>query len=269
MEINFHLLKEIDIISYSLVKASWLQKCVRRSLSDKAVSIGQIYLDENQSQGLYRKLLVFCAEDIGMGHPQAIRDIELIEDPLKKVEYISKLPKNREADRFLWAVQNNYSELIKDDQTSKEARTLNLILNVAENWFNNKRLKKNKSDLVEVFDVLANNCSKKDNVELIHIIKDKYFMLSKHNSFGVKNLLAMAVLISVRDLPLTKIPPIIFDAKKIDLVLVDDFALDKHTSFGKKLNRGMEHWIKEGSVVIPERFYPELFKSDGSLKYNY
>ena len=60
-----------------------------------------------------------------------------------------------------------------------------------------------------------------------------------------------------------------FSGSIVPLDIVDDFALDKHTGFGKKLNRGIEHWIKEGAPVYPERKYDSLYLSNGEEKYPY
>lgn len=269
MKVLFHELKDKDIVAYSLVKASWLQKLVRRGMVNSAVSLGQIYLDENQGQGLYRKLLVFCAEDIGLGYPQAILEIDSIKDPLHQIEFLCKVPKNREPDRFLYNVRNKFDELVKNPETAKEAKTLNILLKISEKWLANKRDKNNKKELENVFDILANNCSESTNKEIIQAIKEKYFLLVKHNSFGLSNLLALATLVSVRDIPLPEKIIVNYEAEIVKLEYVDDFALDKHTSFGKQLNRGIEHFFEEGSKVFPEKKYPNLYLSNGEEKYPY
>lgn len=51
--------------------------------------------------------------------------------------------------------------------------------------------------------------------------------------------------------------------------MVDGFALDKHTPFGKKLGKSEMDWYTEGAPVFPERKYPDLYLKNGEEKYPY
>jgi hypothetical protein len=115
-------------------------------------------------------------------------------------------------------------------------------------------LKENQSDL---------------NKEIITESFNSYIELSKHNAFGARTALSLICLLSVRNFNTTTSEFQLDTHKEIDLSTVDDWALDKHTSFGKLLNRGLDFWFKEGIVISNERIYPELFLSNKIEKYPY
>lgn len=267
MKVNIFQLKEEDIVSYNLVKASWLQKAVRRGDIATAKAIAMLYINDGQIAGLLRKLQVFVTEDIGLGTPDAINIIRSYENPLDKIDIICQMQKNREVDRFLLA---SYKKdlLLKNEELYTEIKTLDQILGLADIWFNNKRLKINKVNLENFVLRLVEDKSSWIKNTCIALL-DNYFNLSKNNAFGARTGLALIVLISLRninpeqvELHLSGIEPKLID-------IVDDYALDKHTPFGKILNRGEDFWLKEGSKVFPERQYPSQFMKDGSEKYPY
>lgn len=268
MEVNLLELRETDFVGYGYTKASWLQKCVRRGLVDKAVSLAELYLQDNQKEGLRRKLLVFCYEDIGLGIPEMNLLLSKEEDLLKQTEMLARAPKNRENDRFLLAVRDFYLQLKEKLEIKEEVESLHEVCNVADTWFNNKRLKENKTRLQQVFSLLKENCSE-EGKEIITQAEKDYFLLSKHNSFGARTSLAHMVLVSLRNISFSNwiVPELTLP--RTSLSLVDDFALDKHTPFGKKLGKSDEDWYREGSVVSPEKKYPSLYLKNGEEKYPY
>lgn len=270
MNVDLLQLKEDDPMGYGFVKASWLQKCVRRGLVDKAVAIARLYLKDNQSEGLKRKLLVFTYEDIGQGTPDLNLLLKQESDLLKQTEMLCLAPKNRENDRFLLAVRDFYPELVLNPEIQDEVKALKVILELADNWFNNKRIKKNKEILQEAFKLMADGKSSTLK-EVIHQAELDYFFLSKHNAFGARTALAHSVLLSIRKNIEVNFfqKPSQYTLPDISLPFVDDFALDKHTPFGKLLNKGEKAWLLEGSITYPLRTYPELYQKDGSEKYPY
>ena len=269
MKVDFYKLKEKDIIAYNLVKASWLQKAVRRGLVNTAVSLAQTYIDEGQEKALYKKLLVFCAEDIGTGTPQAIQMIDKIDNPLHQTEFLCRIIKNRETDRFLLATRDCYEDLVQNKELEVEVKTLNILIKIAGRWFDNKRKKQNLIDLENAYEMLKSKTSTDEQKALLDTLLEKYIFLSKGKAFGTRTLLALSVLIAVRDIQLEEVNEPEYTGVLESLQWVDDFALDKHTSYGKELNRGIEHWVKEGSPVYPEKDYPELYLSNGEEKYPY
>jgi hypothetical protein len=267
MIIDIHTLKLNDIVAYNLVKASWLQKSIRRGDSITAKSIAQLYLDDNQEKGLYRKLLVFLTEDVGLGTPNGflvIKDKPILE----QVELVSKMEKNRECDRFLLAVKNNYDLLKTNPELKEEVDTLNSILDLAKIFYENKRLKQNKENLKKAILKLTEN--KSDFLKEITILTlENYFLLTKYDSFGARTALAFIVLINLRNIePNNNIPTFDNIPPKI-LSIVDDYALDKHTPFGKMLDRGNDFWITSGSLLTNKVYYPSMLLSNGSEKYPY
>lgn len=269
MNVDLLKLKEDDPMAYGFVKASWLQKCVRRGLIDKAVALARLYLKDNQSEGLRRKLLVFAYEDIGQGTP----DINLLlrdeEDLLKQTELLCLAFKNRENDRFLLAVRDFYPQLVVIPELKEEVETLKLVLDLADAWFGNKRIKRNKEVLQAAFEMLKENKSEEIKA-IISQAEADYFLLSKHGSFGARTALAHCVLLSLRPVQLGLVnKPQIYTQPDIVLPFVDEFALDKHTPFGKMLNKDEKAWLLEGSITSPVRDYPELYKSNGEEKYPY
>lgn len=267
MNVNIFELKESDIVSYSLVKASWLQKAVRRGDIATAKGIATLYLKDNQSAGLLRKLLVFITEDIGLGCPEGLLLLNNYIDILDKIDIMCQMNKNREVDRFLLC-QKGYEELAKNPEIKDEMNALTDLFNLADIWFNNKRLKINKLNIEKFVDGLTLNKSTFIK-EVSKIALDNYFLLSKSASFGARTGLAFIVLLAIRDIKpsgqvikLSGIP-----AK--DILIVDDYALDKHTPYGKILNRGEAFWLAEGSKVYPEITYPSQYLASGLEKYPY
>lgn len=268
MQVYLSQLKEKDIMSYNLVKASWLQKACRRGLTETALAIGQLYLDENQKEGLRRKLLVFCFEDVGLGSPDLILRLNKTENLLDQIKLICDANKNREVDRFLLAVRDFYPQLRRNPEIRDEVETMNIVFEAADRWFNNKRLKANLKVLEDIINVLKEEQSEL-NKKIIDATFEAYKLLSKHNSFGARTTLSFITLLSLRKFKVEEQEIVLNDKVARPIDLVDDFALDKHTAFGRILNRGDDFWYATGSVISNEVFYPELYLKNGKEKYPY
>lgn len=267
MIVDIHKLKETDIVAYSLVKASWLQKAVRRGDIATAKGIAQLYMNDGQSAGLLRKLLVFITEDVGLGCPEGLIILDRYDDLFDKIDIMCQMNKNREVDRFLLCEKDSI-ELAKNFEIKQEIETLSHLFSLADIWFNNKRPKINKENIIKFVTELTMNKS-----EFIQSISkkalDNYFLLSKHNSFGARTGLAFIVLISLRDIEPSNQEIKLSNIQPKTVSIVDDYALDKHTPYGKILNRGVDFWLTEGSKIYPEVTYKSQFLSDGSEKYPY
>jgi hypothetical protein len=268
MNVNINELKQTDLIAYNLLKASWLQKSIRRGLTDTAIAIAKLYLNDNQIEGLKRKLLVFCFEDIGLGCPDMILHLKKESDLINQIKILCQSKKNRETDRFLLAVKDFYPKLKLNKEIYEEVETMHILCKTADDWFSNKRKKSNLDNLRKMIDLLKENQSDL-NKEIITESFNSYIELSKHNAFGARTALSLICLLSVRNFNTTTSEFQLDTHKEIDLSTVDDWALDKHTSFGKLLNRGLDFWFKEGIVISNERIYPELFLSNKIEKYPY
>lgn len=274
MKVNIYKLKEEDFVSYNLVKASWIQKSIRRGLNSKALSIAKLYIDDNQTKGLLRRLKVFATEDIGLGNIQSILNFD-DKDPYEVVNLLCQSYKNREVDRFLLYTDRIFpSEKITNLQMQKEVYNLKKLINISSIWFNNKRKKSNKEDIYNFIDKMQDKYdSDSFQRQLVGQAIENYLELSKFKTLGARTNLAFAVLIITRqirkELIKNKIDYSFNQFEELDIV--DDWALDKHTSFGKKLNRDLDFWIKYGSVINPELNYSSLYldKKQKTEKYSY
>ena len=263
-------------ISYNLLKASWLQKSIRRGLKDKAYFIGNLYLEDNQEEGLKRRLKIFSTEDIGIATPEIIFVLDHFRDnPLKQIIALSGVYKNREVDRFLLNTRDRYDNLIQssDKELQNEVLILNEVLELSTIWFNNKRKNAYKNDIYNYFKNLDKNNSYSKEINLC---LTNYFHLSKHKTLGARTQLAFLVLLILRNIEISqdRVNDIIkkvdtYKIKSTEFRFVDDWAVDKHTIQGKKLHRGYDFWVEFGSKVHPEKDYPSLYDEKGNLKYHY
>lgn len=267
MKINILKLKEQDIVAYNLLKASWLQKAIRRGDVETSLYIAQLYLNDNQQNGLYRKLLVFLTEDVGLACPEGFLIIDKFKDDiLKQVALLALMPKNREVDRFLLGVRDHYHFLKQQPEISNEVETLNKVFLLADQYYSKKN-KDHKNQLVNFFNTIIS-----DNIfhkEITEKTLDNYFLLTKHNSFGARTALAFLVLLNLRKIDISNFQIPVINIKIVEKPIVDDYALDKHTSFGKMLKRGEDHWLQVGSVVFNEIHYASQYLKNGKEKYPY
>lgn len=266
MIINIHELKEKDHVAYNLVKASWIQKSIRRGENSKALAIADLYINDNQEKGLIRRLKVFATEDIGFGNTDVLKDMKNLNyDPFKCINLLSQSFKNREVDRFLLQIDRNFNNYQNIIELKSETYNLKKLLNISEEWFKNKRIKKNKNRIFNFIELLKEkyNTDEYQN-ELIDIALQHYFDLSKFKTLGARTNLSFIVLMITRGVNQNKFNNKIDlnYSQREELSIVDDWAIDKHTPFGKKLNRDYDFWLKHGSVVSPEIFYDELFYLD-------
>lgn len=275
MKINIYELKEKDHVAYNLVKASWIQKAIRRGENSKALSIADLYLNDNQEKGLIRRLKVFATEDIGFGNIDAIKKMnELKYDPLKCINLLSQSFKNREVDRFLLQIDRNFNNYKEIEELKSESYNLKKILNISEEWFNNKRIKKNKHRIIHFIDLLKEKYKTNEyQNELTDIALQHYFDLSRFKTLGARTNLAFIILLITRGIHKNNVENNVdLDFNKTEkLSIVDDWAIDKHTPFGKILKRDYEFWLKQGSIVKPELLYEELYYIDkeGNKKEKY
>lgn len=261
LKINLLSLKESDPAAYGLTRASLIQKLIRRGLTSQALWVSQLFINDGHHKGLKRKLYQIAAEDIGLGNPEIILKLKQEDDLLKNTALLCQSPKNREVNRFISFLELCPQELLNDSQVNLEVQTLKSLLEANEIWFNNKRKKENLIN----FKNLISSLNQEKSLE-ISTMFEVYLELAKANTFGAKDLLAFITLISTRN-NLT-IPEISLEIPQLESIeFVPDFALDRHTPFGKILNRGFNHWIKEGMPVFPEIFYPSLYTPTGQEKY--
>lgn len=256
-----------DPYSYNLLRASLLQKLIRRGMIGESLYLAQNYIESNHSKALKRKLEVIAAEDVGLGWPEAVCFIEDNKDDLLLcTSALCQAYKNREPDRFLHTVGNGLSSVRgRGQEILIESASLNKLLGLAHAW-ENKKDNENLGKLKEAFNKLTELAVLSDVVQKCGL---SYLDLVRGKVHGADNLLALIVLLTIR-----KVEPSLWnpDVNNLQITPFDemfDFALDMHTPIGKKLNRGFDHWLKEGSVVVPEINYPSLYDSHGKLKYTY
>lgn len=254
-----------DAPSYNLLKASLLQKLIRRGMVHEANYVAQLYLNENQSKGLKRRLQIIAAEDIGIGWPESVLYIEQNQDNLIQVtSALAQANKNRESDRFLLAVAYNFDHYKNhyDKNVRIECKSLNHLFNFSKQWFENKNAKTLSSLKIE----LAKMEKYDFNKEAIHQLTENYISLTKQKVHGARCQLALAVLLYIRQIPVTGFQPIDDIAQKpFDEIF--DFAIDMHTPIGKDLKRDFNHWVENCVQVKPELFYDSLYDEKGIEKY--
>lgn len=258
-------LKDEDIQSYALVRASLLQKLIRRGMTAQALWTANLFITDGHQKGLRRKLYQICAEDIGLGNPYLLSELIKEENWQVMVTKMCLSHKNRETNRFHVITKYNPKYFVnKSESTKAEARLLWNLLKASKEWIENKRSKEKKQTLERLFDELKeNNTVQPDTIE---DCKVTYIELARAGTFSCDDVLSLAVLLSTRN------------PKKENIIVnsipsmsaanpVPQFALDRHTSYGKKLGRGWEHWEKEGVVVYPEITYDSLKDENGIERY--
>lgn len=257
--------RDKDHYSYNLLKASLLQKLIRRSMVEEANYIASLYIKDNQAKALKRRLQIIAAEDIGLGWTESILFIESEPDLIKVTSALAQSPKNRESDRFLLNVINNKNILKNNDpQVIKEVSYFKDLVKKLNTWFIDKN-KTTLSNLKSEFEKILKEDFKNKNV--VNQLFNNYIELTRANVHGARCQIALAVLIITRDYDIKEFVP---DLSKINIKEFDeiyDFAIDMHTPIGKKLKRGFSHWIKECIKVAPEVTYPELYDIFGNEKY--
>ena len=265
MIVNLKQLKIDDVVSYNLVRASLLQKLIRRSLLPEALFVVDLYLEDKQTAGLNRRLLQIAVEDVGLCLPNAIELLEAEPDFHKKVALLCLADKNREVDRFMLTVAYRPIRFKNaDPQTQKEGVTMHKLIKLSTLWFENKRKKENLQNLKDYVSSLADKSKWKTT-----ILKslDIYLDLSRANVHGARVMLGLISLLSTREIDERPVPDVSSLPERVEVVNVPDYALDRHTPFGKILKRDFYHWQEHGAFVSPELKYPDLLDSKNEEKY--
>lgn len=263
---NLPKLSEIESGSkYNLIKASLLQKLIRRGMSEEANYVGKLFLDQNQEKGLRRRLQIIAAEDIGLGWVESINFVNTHNNLIEIIEALCQAPKNRESDRFLLTVANNLNSINikRGKDIVHEARVLLRLFELSTTWFNDKT-KENLNNLKNAFSKMAEDSKVP---ETIIALGDNYIELTKHKIHGARCQMALATLIYCRKVDKTNFVPDFSQIKITPFDEIFDFAIDMHTPIGKEWGRDFNHWIKNCVVVNPEYFYKELLDDQGNEKY--
>lgn len=256
--------KPDDPAAYNLLKASLLQKLIRRGMVEEANYVAQLYLNDNQSKGLKRRLQIISAEDIGLGWSEASLFIEKEPDLIKITSALAQAPKNREADRFLLYIANNFNGVLNRGQDIlDEAKSLQYIFKKTDAWYENK----NAQNLKELKDVFSRLVDKAKNKEIVQQLCNNYLDLTRANIHGARCPIALAVLIAIRQLDKIEFNPDLTRTQVKPFDEIFDFAIDMHTPIGKMLKRDFNHWVQNCTIVIPEVTYPGLYDNKGDEKY--
>lgn len=264
---KYYLSKIAEGSELNLMKASLLQKLIRRGIVEEALYIGDMYIKANQSKGLRRRLQIICAEDLGFGWLGSVKFLNQTEDLLLVIENMCLAPKNRESDIFLLSVAAKDKALLnlKDPQVNYEVRVLSRLFELSSIWFNDKN-KENLTNLKNAFSKMSENHK---YGEIISILGDNYIELTKQKVHGARCQMALAALVYARKWDKEEVftPRLQSQSKPREFDEIFDFAIDMHTPIGKKLKLDFEHWIQNCILVSPEIKYPELLDSQGILKY--
>ena len=265
MIVNLKQLKIEDVVSYNLVRASLLQKLIRRSLLPEALFVVDLYLEDKQTAGLNRRLLQIAVEDVGLCLPNAIELLEAEPDFHKKVAILCLAHKNREVDRFMLTVAYRPIRFKNaDPQTQKEGMTMHKLIKLSTEWFENKRKKETLKNLQDYVQSLS--LKSKWSSTILKAL-DIYLDLSRANVHGARVMLGLISLLATREVEDRQAPDISQLPLSQEVVNVPDYALDRHTPFGKILKRDFSHWEEHGAFVSPELKYPDLLDSKNEEKY--
>lgn len=268
MENKYFLSKVQSGSDYNLIRASLLQKLIRRSMTPEALYVGELFLKDNHHKGLKRRIQIIAAEDIGLGWVNSVVFLEKNSDNLLLcIQALCEAPKNREADRFLLTIANNPKSIIgRGDEILKEGRVLKRLFDLSTAWKLNKKNKQLLADLNNAFTVMSQDSLFKD--EIIQLGKN-YVDLTKAQIHGARCQMALATLIYCRkwvdEFKYVPSSQLVVKSNPFDEIF--DFAIDMHTPIGKKLKRDFNHWINNCVQVSPEVKYSGLYDSQGNEKY--
>lgn len=247
---KFSDIEETDYHELNLIKASYLQKMIRRGDVGRSLSIADMYKESGHVNALNRRLSQIWGEDISVANPELIiklrnPDIEIDE----KINLLCLSKKNREADRFLITYLYAINTINKSNkEIFREVAVLNKIIKLANSFYESKgKIKSNfKKELKESFSILNNK-----KRECIDFCLESYFELSKSKVHGARVMLSAAILIGLRDLKSKKEK---FEIKKerSSIEEIPDYVTDIHTKTGRKIGKTIEDWAKEGAFVSNE-----------------
>jgi hypothetical protein len=253
-----------DPAAYNLIKASLLQKLIRRGMIEESNYVAQLYLNDNQSKGLKRRLQIIAAEDIGIGWPESSLYLESQPDLIKVTSALAQANKNREADRFLLVLDHSYpSVLNRGSEIKKEVDSLKYLEKLSDKWFDSK----SKVDLNAFKEALTKLANISKMPDIIIQLNTNHIDLMRAKIHGASCTLALAVLLSIRQVERSNWSPneTLTQIKPFNIIY--DFAIDMHTPIGKRLGRDANHWLENCTIVIPEVKYNDLYDSNGNEKY--
>lgn len=265
---KFYLSKLESGSEYNLVRASLLQKLIRRNMVEEALYVGELFIKDGHHKGLKRRLQVIAAEDIGLGWVNSVIFLEKYSDNLLLViQSLCEAPKNREADRFLLTVANNRDSVInRGHDILHETKLLLRLFTLSSLWFSNKKIKDHLQNLKNAFSLMAKD---HEYSEAIIQLGQNYIDLTKAQIHGARCQMALATLIYSRkwkdQFGYVPKETLEYQSKPFDEIF--DFALDMHTPIGKKLKRDFNHWINNCVEVHPLVTYDSLYDDKGKEKY--
>ena len=266
---KYYLSKVREGSDYNLIRASLLQKLIRRNMVEEALYIGELFLKDNHHKGLKRRLQIIAAEDIGLGWIESVLFLETHSDNLLLcIQALCEAPKNREADRFLLTIANNINSIKnRGEDILKEGKILNRLFQLSEEWFKNRKNRDSLKKLENAFSIMAKENAL--NEAVILQLGKNYIELTRANIHGARCQMALAALIYCRNYKdlFNYIPKVDLKYKPKAFDEIFDFAIDMHTPIGKKLKRDFNHWVENCTQVNPEVFYEDLYDIYGNEKY--
>ena len=255
-----------DYYAYNLLKASHLQKLIRRGMAPEACHIAQLYLNDKQPKGLQRRLQIIASEDIGLGWPESIEYINSEPDLLKVTTALCQAEKTQEAGLFLMSSDKPMSYFNeKGKDTVVEIASLKKILHLANTW-DEQKSKSNLKNLKDAFDKIA-QISLLPNV--VRELGVSFLDIKRSKAYGAELLLGMMILIAIRKIGPSGFVPDVSSIEVKEFDQMFDFAVDMHTTVGKQMGRGIAHWKEHGVLIVPEITYPSMFDINGQKKYSF
>lgn len=267
--LNLLEVKNADPAGYALVRASLLQKMIRRAMLPEALWVADLYRQDGHERGLNRRLKIIAVEDIGLGLPQSLELLTGIHDFREQVALLCGAKKNRENDRFYNLAKSSSFLLdgVQSDQVRAEIKRARNLLLIAQQW----KATKDRALRVVISDFVSETLSRgKFLSRTIMECSSSYFECSKANMHAAELLLSFAVLLSTRNVPATtQIPDYRNLPPARELNPIPEYVLDLHTPYcaARTREEALNRWMTDGCIVVPEITYPSMFDEEGKEKY--
>lgn len=251
--------------------SSWFQKSTRRFKVDNAINYTRELIESWNIDYIWRRIFIIVCEDIGLWNLylwelilnlyKKFKETENYKEFDDKYIYQSVLillysNKSRENDNFYhsilnhWLVDENWKKFIKkyciekyyNSKSKKIQREVLDLLDIEfKDFISEKLFSIYKECLITCWDLWW-----KDWINLyfinFYLIK-KYSLWNNYYKDSNKNLWLSDV---IKNIPKS------LNLWKLKKLVPDNYCYDKHTSYGKKLNRGDLHFFKEWCKLINE-----------------
>lgn len=251
---------------------SSFQKAIRRGYKEEAIqwALEAYWTGSWNQSNIWNRVLVVSVEDVGLANPQAIiKAYQLRKEnrPLSLVTAVSLLaesPKSRVNDWACCFLNKCKIDLKAEQAKDKDPEVLYYISSLvhSEEKITGK-YKCAQYYIWEAFRTVMSNSPYYQTLEELGLSsnwrwQDKTFLIYIHLAhLWINDCLPT----KIENIEENKSLEYLIEGyrKREGLVGVPDYALDKHTGKGRNMDRGMKHFIEEGSKINNEdKDYKEL-----------